>query len=88
MSGSEKGDGDGPKKRGRGPEDCLSDSEDEDFVPFTQSFSPPKPKKAYPKKSFQRGKAPKRAKCSTGKSSDPKSATTNLSKGKTLITGN
>lgn len=52
----------GAQKRGRGPEDCLNwdDSDEEEFVPFTQArvFTPRcEPKRVYAKKSVVKGSA-------------------------------
>ena len=58
----ERPDKAGGIKRGRGPEDCLSESEEEEFTPFTQSSSPPKSKKKVAtKKAVVKGKGHKGA---------------------------
>ena len=65
------------KKRARGPSDCLEyDSEDEEFVPYTQEspavvWSPEK-KKVFAKKSVIKGSGSKGGKKSSKKSDNAK----------------
>jgi len=85
MSNIDQPDGEGGLKRGRGPQDCLEDSDEEDFVPFTQSFTPPPVKKSRPKKSSKDGKAGKPS--ATKRASKKGSSRTNVEKGKAVLPG-
>jgi len=76
------------QKRGRGPADCLEDSDEEDFVPFTQENPVPKVDQPVSSKSSG-GRNKKKALVKEGnqvfaKKSTAKNKAQNPSKGKCL----
>ncbi len=84
MSNSDNIDGGGGLKRGRGPSDCLDDSDEDDLVCFSQRNPSPERKKCKPKKSG----GGKRFKGGDVKSSKKKGASqSNFEKGKALVEG-